>query len=163
MARMRSSDAFDRACDEQTPCRDGGDFVLDTALVISKRVGEYVLETPNLEVDEVFRIATLESMGSGNNNLIGMTFTLYEGATPDRPHNGMYSFVPALPYDGNGPRFTRPSIELPGLVNPASKQAALGSARPRSIDEVREAWTAVLTQVLEQDLVLATHPDLGTK
>ncbi len=86
-----------------------------------------------------------------------MTFTLFAGATPGDPVEGMFSFVPCLPYDEDGPRFARPRIELPGIVNPRSRQSTSGSTRSRPIDEVVSAWQAVRSQVIEQDRLVATH------
>lgn len=85
--------------------------------------------------------------------------TLYRGATARRPVHGMFSFVPARPAAHPSPRFARPAVRLPGLVDPASTQSARGSGRPLPITAVREAWTALRDQVLAADLVLATHLD----
>ena len=69
----------------------------------------------------------------------------------------MYSFVPAMPVRGDYPRFARPPIRLPGLINPASRQAAKGSHRPRPAPVVRDAWEAIRHQILTAGLVLAVQ------
>lgn len=140
------------------------EFVVDTVFVVGRRLTTFVAGEPlEVEVDPAFRVATLESLTSGeteDEESEEQSFTLYEGATPSRPAQGMFSFVPCLPYDGEGPRFARPAIQLPGIVNPRSTQAASGAGRQRDIDEVVRAWEAVVSQVLDQDLLLATRLDL---
>ncbi|MDQ3533452.1 MAG: hypothetical protein M3456_14000 [Actinomycetota bacterium] len=137
-----------------------GHFVLDTALVIARKNGSYSPRNyDHLDVDDAFRIATLESLEPAADPSVEIPLTLFDGATPDDSVNGMFSFVPALPRDGEPPRFARPHIELPE-INPKSKQSTRGSTKPRSLEEVRNAWEAVKQQVLDQDLVLATRLEL---
>ncbi len=75
----------------------------------------------------------------------------------------MYSFVPAVPADNDDLRFARPAIELPGLMNPASKQSTWGSKRPLPASEVRTAWEQVRHQVLAADLVLVVDLKIPPK
>jgi len=139
----------------------GGAFVLDTALVVGKRVAKLVPGEPlDVEVDHAFQVATLESLidrATEEDKREERTFTLYASATPSRPVAGMFSFVPCLPHDGDGPRFARPAIGLPGIINPKSRQSTSGSTRPRDVEDVVRAWDAVLSQVLDHDLLLATQ------
>lgn len=86
-----------------------------------------------------------------------LSLTLYRGATVDEPVEGIYSFVPARCADHDQPRFARPPVHLPGLVNPASRQSTWGSKRPLPMERLRDAWEALCHQVLAADLVLATR------
>ncbi len=72
----------------------------------------------------------------------------------------MFSFVPALRADDEAARFPRPSIKLPGLVNPMSRQSTWGSRRPLDVDTVTSAWSAVKDQVVEAGLGLAVSLDV---
>lgn len=136
-------------------------FVLDTALVVSRVQGSYtVRDHDHLDIKDDFRKATIESMASPDDAQIDLQLTLYDGATPDDPFEEMFSFVPCLPTDGDVPRFARPAIELSGMINPKSRQSTSGSKIERSIEEVREAWEAVVQQVEEQGLLLGTRLEL---
>jgi hypothetical protein len=67
---------------------------------------------------------TLESLGTFEPEYVTATYTLYRGATVSDPVDGMHSFVPCLLRDDDQPRFPRPAVDLPGVVNPRSLQAA---------------------------------------
>lgn len=136
-------------------------FVLDTVFVVGRRQGTYTLrDHDHLEMNDAFKVATIESMASPEDAQIDLQLTLYDGTTPQDPFEGMHSFVPCLAHDGDGPRFARPEIQLPGMINPDNRQSTLGSKKPRSIEEIREAWEKVVAQVRDQDLLLATHIEL---
>lgn len=138
-------------------------FVLDTALVVGRVQGLYtVRDHDHLEISEEFRVATIESMASPQDAQIDLQLTLYDGATPNRSFEDMFSFVPCLPHEGGSSRFQRPTIELPGIINPKNRQSTRGSTAPRSLEEARRAWESVKQQVFDQDLVLATRLELGT-
>lgn len=138
-----------------------GEFVLDTVFVIGERLGSFVPgQRFDLDVDSTFRVATIESLAPWAEDKEDPSFSLYAGARRSRSSRGMFSFVPCLPHDGDGPRFARPTIQLPGIVNASSKQSAAGAKRPQGQSEVRKAWTSVVEQVLDQDLLLATQLDL---
>jgi len=137
-------------------------FVLDTTLVVGKRQGAYTArDYDHLDVSDAFRVATIESMSSADDAITDLELTLYDGATPDNRFEGMFSFVPCVPFNVDGPRFARPTIELPGVINPRSRQSTRGAHHPGSIAEVRECWETVIQQVFEQDLLLATRIELS--
>ena len=76
----------------------------------------------------------------------------------------MYSLFPAMPVGPPVPRFAGPPpIRLPSLFNPASKQAANGSAQPRPAQQVRDAWEAIRHQILTAGLVLAVSLETPPK
>jgi hypothetical protein len=137
------------------------EFVLDTAFVVGRVQGTYtVREHDHLQVSEEFRMATIESMASPDEAQIDLQLTLYDGATPDEPFEGMFSFTPCVSYEGEASRFPRPTIELPGLINPKSRQSVNGVSRPLPTKEVRSAWDRVVQQVESQDLLLGTRLQL---
>jgi hypothetical protein len=140
----------------------GGGFVLDTVFVIGQRVGTFVPAQGNtLGEDEAFFCSTLDSLNTSEEEKVRRaTFTLFRGATPSARTEGMFSFTPCLPADGDIPRFVRPAIELPGVLNRASWQTPAGAKRPRPQDEVTQIWHRVVAQVIEQDLALATRLEL---
>ena len=98
-------------------------------------------------MDHSFRVATIESLATCPSDVAEATFTLYRGATPDNRVDVMFSFAPCLPYDGEGSRFARPKIELPGIVNATSTQTPAGANRPRQLEDAILAWRGVVDQV----------------
>lgn len=135
-------------------------FVLDTALVVRERGPSFVpSRQPDLAVSDAFRVCTLEALATGDGPYAAASFTLYRGATVADQVEAMYSFVPAVVHDGNGPRSPRPVIELPGLINPNNVMNAKGADEGHPIDFVRDVWGEVVKQVRAQGLVLAVHLD----
>ncbi|HEX9030397.1 MAG TPA: hypothetical protein VF834_01045 [Streptosporangiaceae bacterium] len=136
----------------------GGEFCADTILVVASAEPWTPADTTiGQRAGDAFAACTAGSLASGDGGYARTRLTLYRGATIDDPVDGMYSFVPALPADGRYPRFARPPIRLPGLINPASTQSAMGASRPRPAREVRDAWEAIRHQVLTAGLVLAVR------
>ena len=136
----------------------GSDFCADTVLVIaSAQPWTAADETIGRRLGQAFRACTAGAIASGDGSWARVGFTLFRGATFADPVEGMYSFVPAMPVRGDYPRFARPPIRLPGLINPASRQAAKGSHRPRPAPVVRDAWEAIRHQILTAGLVLAVQ------
>lgn len=150
------------------------EFVLDTVFVIASAQPWTPADTDQLDVDEAFKVCTAESMTAGGSTCVSCGepketgcaephdgLTLYRGATFEEQVHGMYSFVPALPVTGDDPpRFPRPVIHLPDLINPAVVMAAWGSKRPLRVVELRDAWCAVRQQVIEAGLALAVQLDI---
>lgn len=154
-----------------------GDFCLDTAFVVATSKRLLPSNTADLDVDDAFRTCVIDTLRSacdcgGCNSCTGkkrtgcnpdhgdvgdQELTLYRGATIDDPVHGMYSFVPALRTEDDPLRFARPAIELPGIVNPKSTQAARGPNRRLPIADVVRHWTDVRAQVLRADLDLAVR------
>lgn len=136
----------------------GGEFCVDTILVVaSAEPWTPADDTIGQRAGEVFRVCTAEPLASGDGSYARTRLTLYRGATIDDPVDGMYSFVPAMPVKAQHPRFARPPVQLPGLINPASTQSAFGSSRLQPAHVVRNAWEAVRHQVLMTGLVLAVQ------
>jgi hypothetical protein len=131
-----------------------GRFVLDTVFVVAETVCRWTpAEDPQVG-SPAFRECTIRSLASDTPHATS-TFTLYRGATPEQAVDGMFSWVPCQPRsDGGWPRFMRPTIVLPSVVNPASQQSPSGAKIPRPADEVRQMWGAVVAQTEMQGLKL---------
>jgi hypothetical protein len=133
----------------------GGEFVLDTVLVVAEAVPHSRTDHKHLPTSPHHMRATIEPWyGWDINETI---FKMYVGATPANPIEGMFSFVPSLPADADG--FPRPDIRLPLLVNPALRMQAACTTFDNPGD-VAPAWNEVVRQVLTADLALATQLDL---
>jgi hypothetical protein len=137
------------------------EFTIDTVFVVKDSRPFSPGKSP--KTDEAFRVCTVESLLTTGN--ADDPFTLYRGATYEARINGMYSFVPCRRANAGEPRFSRPSISLPGYVNPKSTQSASGANSPRSATDVCEQWENVRRQVLEAGCALgvwfATPPSTG--
>jgi hypothetical protein len=129
------------------------EFCVDTVFVVAE--AEPWTAAGSADLDEAFATCTAEQLAAGTD--AHTPFTLYRAATIENPVHGMYSFVPASPADGEGPRFARPALRMPDLINPANSRNTRGTKWPLAVAEVRNAWNTVRDQVFEADLVLATH------
>ena len=126
------------------------EFVLDTVFVVKKAECYVPLHPP--ETDEAFRICTIESVvtdGRGEHE-----FTLYHGATFDKPVAGMFSFVPCRDAAREDARFARPAVSLPGYINPASAQSPSEVKTPRTLAQVSQEWSSIREQVLQAECEL---------
>ena len=81
------------------------------------------------------------------------SLAVYEGATPDNPVNGIYSFAPAKIYRENTP-FTRPVLKQNDFcfISPQLKQGVKFN-KMTTTDIVRH-WKKLKMLLLEQGLVL---------
>lgn len=145
-----------------------GRFVLDTVLVVQDCVTATLAEHLEHSDDPVFLTHVLESLktddGHGPGWLLDRTFTLYRGATPVDPVEGMFSFVPAAV--GDMTRFERPAVSVAegprALINAANWQAQAG-AQPADwlpLAKVARAWASLAQQTLDAGLALATGIDV---
>jgi hypothetical protein len=133
-----------------------GEFCVDTVFVVASAEPWTPSDVDGLDVDEAFKVCTAESVATNPDDAY-LELALYRGATFDDPVHGMFSFVPALRADEPDPRFARPPIVLPGLVNPASRQSTRGSTVGLPTTRVQEAWEHVRAQVFDHDLMLGLH------
>lgn len=137
----------------------GGEFCVDTVLVVASAQRWSPADAPSTQIGQAFAVCTADSLASGNDDYAHARLTLYQGATIDDPIDGMYSFVPALPVTEEYPRFARPPVRIPGLINPASTQSAYGANRDLPAGDVRNAWEGIRHQTLTAGLVLAVQLD----
>lgn len=133
----------------------GGEFVVDTVFVVRDATSFRLGEADALDIDEAFRVCALDSLRTMGDPAYELT--LFRGATLEAPVNGMFSFVPCRLAEGPSPRFARPSVDLPGYVNPESRQAPSGALRPLSAATVAELWADVRDQVLAAGCLLGVH------
>lgn len=137
----------------------GDDFCVDTVLVIASAEPWDPADHDGIDADEAFQVCTAASLAAGDGCSPDTGLALYRGATPEDPVDGMYSFVPAMPATTPYPRFARPPVRLPGLINTKSTRSPRGSARPLAASTARQAWASVRRQVLDAGLTLAVHLD----
>jgi hypothetical protein len=142
------------------------EFVVDTVFVVVEHRQKFSPANPP-NTDEAFRVCTIESLASGGDaNTCGTSsacgdanalFTLYSGATYEAPINGMYSFVPCRRADRDDFRFARPTLSLPvDPVNPRNWRTPKIS-RQLSWDQIREYWTTVRKQVVDDECLIGVH------
>jgi hypothetical protein len=129
------------------------EFCLDTAFVVASAEPWVPTNARTFDLSEAFIVCTADTVAAGLNDA-HPELTLYRGATVDEPIDGMFSFAPALKAVPGPPRFSRPPIRIPELINPANWRGTLGSNRPRHPEQVRDAWRALTRQVFESELVL---------
>ena len=134
-------------------------FVCDTVLVVAEALSHTrsnwraVVEE---KVPKEFALTTLEPMYAWRPSN-DRRFTLYLGATPERPIEGMFSFVPCRAA-GKG-RFERPSVDaVPGL--PAANRQAISFNDWITPTEVADRWRQLAETVLAQGLALGTRIEL---
>lgn len=133
-----------------------GQFCVDTVFVVASSEPWIPAEASGLDVDEAFKVCTAEAITT-NEGDAHLSLTLYRGASFDQPVKGMFSFVPARRADDTDPRFARPPVALPRLINPQSRQSTKGSSEPRSLDEIKGAWERLRQHVFAAGLVLGVH------
>jgi hypothetical protein len=103
-------------------------------------------------VDDEYRAATLGPWYAEGDS--EMSVRLYLGATPVNPVQGMFSFVPCVPVEGDDARFARPEIRLPDVITPHLRQGKKNTKLHRP-EEAFSLWTDVRAQVERTDLGLA--------
>jgi len=130
-----------------------GGFALDTVFVVSEELRFCPTAPP--EIDEAFRVCTIESLEAGGDR--NTQFTLYSGATYESPINGMYSFVPSRRANHDGFRFARPAISLAGEPIKGHLQSPKGASTPRSPEQIRACWESVRQQVCAKDCLIGVH------
>ncbi len=147
--------------------RVGGIFALDTVFVVDRWVDHDVATYRSVlrgRVPEAYWDVTLGPRYSDTDPLCGPralvclpeeweSDRLYIGATYDRQVDGMFSFVPCLRAGFSSSGFPRPTIELPGMVNPRLTRKYRSNPQ-RSTVEVEDLWRQVVEQVLCQGLDL---------
>ncbi len=147
--------------------RVGGAFALDTVFVVSSWIDHDVVTHRSVlegRVPDAYWDVTLAPRYADGDPLCGPVLPvclpgdgaserLYFGATYDCPFEGMFSFVPCLPAGSASAGFSRPTIELPGVVNPDLPRKYKINEQ-RDMAKVVNLWERVVGQVLRQDLLL---------
>src|SRR5437016_1207455 len=131
-------------------------FVLDTALVVADR---HPLDCARLNRgDSAFRRVSLRPLQESGEPLDRLV--LYEGATPDRAIDGMFSFVPARPHDDGEWGFHRPCLAGSYLNDNLAMAARVQMV---ASSQVAKVWAEVTRRVFDAGLVLATHLSPATQ
>ena len=106
-------------------------WMVDTVMVIAGSV-EYgageAREALSGLADEAFIEVTAGPIAANEEG----AFRLYRGATPDDPVDGMFSFFPAMPAEGES-GFPRPVLDLPGGILQPEKLAGPEGPVARSL------------------------------
>ena len=134
-------------------------WILDTVMVVADSV-DYeatdALRLPAHLVSETFLNVTGGPIAANEKD----SFKLYIGAPPDDPVDGMFSFFPAMPSEGNV-GFPRPQIDLPSdHFNPRSWRGPKGVKRELTSQKLRVLWKSLVAQVHDTGLVLGTYASL---
>ena len=137
-----------------------GEFVVDTVFV----TGDSVLHelgsweaTLDGRVPETYVDVTLRPTYGWEDDRIRLR--LYSGATIERPVDGMFSFVPALPGSVADGGFARPSVIDRELITP-SLPMGFKATRGLSPSRIKSAWESIGEQIVAQDLALGTRFEL---
>lgn len=133
------------------------EFVLDTVFVVAESIARYRPVEGLAGESKAFSRCTVDSLAAEPAQYSQATFTLFRGATPRQPVNGLFSFVPCRRWVGDDSRFARPAVRLPRIINPRSRQSPSGATDSRSRAQVAAAWSAIVEQVVCADLELGVH------
>lgn len=128
-----------------------GRFCLDTVLVVAD--SRRYRPSDGLQDGGALHPLVVDPLALSEKDA-GQTFRLYRGATPQTPVGGMFSFVPAMPYDGQRQGFPRPALDLGELLNQNLTQNV--RCTEVSAEEASTVWQRVVDQVLAAGLVLGT-------
>ena len=138
------------------------EWVLDTVLVISSHVKYKASEARSVLADCAPEAFVHVTAGPIADNFKGKDWEgkLYEGATPDHRVDGMFSFFPAMPANGEV-GFKRPAVRLPSqYFDETQTRREYGRRSNLTIGQIRELWDSLVSQVREAGLVLGTHAAL---
>lgn len=134
----------------------GGEFVLDTALVVADGLLHDFSTWSTAIADRISETYATVTMRPTYQTAWPHQLRLYSGSTLDEPFDGMFSFVPCLPA-ARAPRgFARPVVRLDGLITPGLMMGAKAT-RSLSLAQVKHSWAAVAAQVIEQGLGLGVQ------
>lgn len=137
----------------------GGDFVLDTVLVVAEGVLHDSLGWSTALAGRVSETYADVTMRPTYQRAWPHELRLYGGATLDEPVAGMFSFAPCLPSTVAPKGFARPAIRLNDVITPGLMMGAKAT-RSLSVERVKELWDSVVAQVIEQKLALGVRFDL---
>jgi hypothetical protein len=137
----------------------GGDFVLDTALVVAEGVLHDSLRWSTALAGRVSETYADVTMRPTYQTAWPHELRLYGGATLAEPIAGMFSFAPCLLSTLAPKGFARPAIRLKEVITPGLMMGAKAT-RHLSVERVKELWDSVVAQVIEQKLALGVRFDL---
>ena len=130
-------------------------FVVDTVFVVSDHTDHSKRDYRDRlrdRVSETYYAVTLEPWYE-NILELDKSHRQYVGATFEASVEGMFSFVPCLPYDEHPRGFARPIIRIPDVISDTKLQGFKKNERA-STSDVKCLWDEVVRQVTNQGLVL---------
>ncbi len=144
-------------------------FVLDTVFVVGKNCG--TLESYSkkkslglfgkMNIDAILKEARAGQCGGKMKRGEAPQATVYEGATPESPVNGIYSFAPAKLASGKDSVFARPVLDkklFGEIITPALSQTTKNtSASPADIVKI---WKTLTQTLHKQGFVLGVRFDI---
>ena len=150
--------------------RVAGQYVVDTVFVVAGCIDHEAATHRELlsgKVPDAYWDVTLKPLYANETDRRawmclpgeGLSWRLYFDATYENPVDDMYSFVPCKP-SGEAPNgFPRPSIELPGIVNPDLSRGFRRNEQ-RGMGDVVRHWQSVKEQMQFQGLSLGVSLDV---
>ncbi len=136
-------------------CRDKSRFVVDTVFVVADHIDHTkrdYQDQPRGRVPATYETVTL-SPWYANTDDPTQSHRLYSGAAFNARVEGMFSFVPCLPYSMAPRGFARPTLRLPGVITDTHKQWVRLNPQTSTADVAR-LWADVVRQVTDQGLML---------
>ena len=139
-------------------------FVLDTAMIIGESIIPHTSQnwsTVLASCTDQYRAMTLQPMYWDKHIKSETTFKFYKGATHQSQFNETFSFAPCIRETDLPQRFSRPNIVISEVITQTLQQG--GKKTPMSLASIKDCWSQVKSQVLEQHLLLGvkfTEPQL---
>ncbi len=136
-------------------CLHASEFVVDTVFVVAGHIDhtkEDYRDRLRGRVPATYEEVTLGPWYADPDTAV-RSHRLYLGATFDAPVEGMFSFVPCLPYALAPRGFARPTLRLPGVITDSHKQGRKHSPQA-GIGDVEYLWSEIVRQVTDQGLML---------
>jgi hypothetical protein len=130
-------------------------FMLDTVFVVADHIDHSMRDYRDRlrnRVPEAYKTVVLEPWYADPENDL-TSHRLYSGATYEASIEGMFSFVPCLPYEQQTRGFARPIISIPSVISDA---LCMGfKLNPQSSTSAcKSLWNDVMHQVVTSGLKL---------
>lgn len=167
-------------------------FILDTVFVVAESIthtaenyAQKIIETVEIQepfnVPDIYCDVVLDPAYSENgdscfsstsrgscegNHSNGIQYTLFFGATPENPVNGMFSFFPSKIFESDSSvKFKRPEIDqdvITGISEGMPQGYKYNFDGVRGEEDLYEAWKRVVAKVLDCDLKIGVHAECPT-
>ena len=133
----------------------GGDFVIDTVLVVDDDSQSYRPATMLADgIEEWVKAVVFDPLVRSASR--EFEFRLYSGRRYSGADDAPFSFVPCLPYKGSAKGFARPALRLPARWI-APKLAMGAKATPASPSELTDLWHEIAAAVTAAGLSLGVE------
>jgi len=140
-------------------------FVVDRWFEYSNRT--YAQDLKDVATEEYLSI-TMRPAWEKEKDLQRESFRLYFGASYENPVEGMFSFFPCLPFEGEPRGFRRPIINIADSVSgkpviDGAQNTGKRYTELSKLETIKLLWDRVVKQVTEQSLYLGIATDLPEK